>query len=692
MIDRDPNKLHEKVKRFIDVDGRDSLSVDAELTEFIFDNCEIIFKPESRFFCLTDLARDNYPQYFVVMQGRFQRDFVDFSDQHYRDLVDSKTLEMRIDFGHTSPNWHDVISLGFVGLKKRVEKYAQMHCGNPEKKRFFDAALKVYNAAERFMVRVADKAESEGRDEIATGLRNLLVAPPNNLFEGFQMLLLYHFMQHFGEQTWIRTFGRVDSILYPLYKVSESESARELVSAFIAEINGHGMSENQPFALGGSDKDGNDLINELSYMFIEEYGKLMPPYVKIHVVCTEKTPEDFLKKALDGVRKGANSICFFGDATVKDSLRRLGCKEEDVANYHIDGCYECGAYGELTSPATGRISIAKAIELTLNDGKDVFTGIQLGLPIEKKPETYEEFYAEFLRQLSYIAESAKKYIWQMEEKYPRIHTGPIFTSTFNESIEIGEDIFANFGAKYNNTSICGIGFATAVDSLMAVKKLVYDDKMMSFDELSELMRNNWEGQEKLRITVKNKFPKYGMGDMSVDKHAAELVERLAEMINGAPNAKGGVYRLGLHSITVRWIMGKALGATPDGRLAGESTSLNTGASFGADREGATGHILSVTALDATYAPNSVTLDLDLHASAVKGDNGLHAMYATLKTYIERGGFSIHYNVLDTETLKDAQKNPEKYPNLQVRLCGWNALFARLPKEQQDDYISRSEKE
>ena len=182
--------------------------------------------------------------------------------------------------------------------------------------------------------------------------------------------------------------------------------------------------------------------------------------------------------------------------------------------------------------------------------------------------------------------------------------------------------------------------------------------------------------------------KYGMADRSVDLYAADLAQNLAKMINKVPNEKGGYYRLGLHSITVRWLMGSTLAATPDGRLAGESTSLNTGASFGADREGITAHILSVTEIDSSNSPNSVTLDLDMHSSMVMGENGLNAMYATLKTYIERGGFSVHYNVLNADVLRAAQKKPEDYPNLQVRLCGWNALFNHLPKNQQDEYIAR----
>ena len=379
-----------------------------------------------------------------------------------------------------------------------------------------------------------------------------------------------------------------------------------------------------------------------------------------------------------------------GDEAMKKAILKLGASEEDTIDYHVDGCYEAGAYGELTSPATGRISLAKALEWAIHDGYDVLTGYRLGLPILKKPESFDEFYAEFLRQLEHLTTLAKKHIDAMEISYPKMHAGLLFTSTFKEYMERGIDVFCGFGAKYNNTSICGIGLATVVDSLFAVKKLVYDDKTLTLDELGQILKNNWSGNEALRLTVKNKFPKFGIADKEVDEFAANLVKKLASMINTCKNVKGGVYRLGLHSITVRFKMGETLAATPDGRLCGESTSLNTRASFGADREGITAHIISVARIDSSDSPNSVTLDLDMHESSVRGENGLNAMYATLKTYLSLGGFSVHYNVLNSTALRAAQENPEDYQNLQVRVCGWNALFNKLPKLQQDEYIARFE--
>lgn len=689
---QETKSLKGSLDRFVPISGKDALSTDAEMTAYVLDNCEIFFTPESSFFCKTELSDDKYYPYYEVMLPRFQKESQVFCDKTYQELTAAKAFMMNIDFGHSCPNWQDVISLGFLGLKKRAEEYAAKYQTDPQKSRFYSAVLKIYNAAERFISRVAWKAEEEGRLELAQGLKNLLAAPPQTLFEGIQLLLVYHGLQHFGEETWIRTFGRVDQLLYPLYCKEEKQKAAALVSAFIREIQDHGMSENQPFAIGGSDENGHSLINELSYVFIEEYKKLKPPYVKIHILCAEDTPESFLKSALSGIRSGANSICFFGDATLKRSLLRLGIEEADVLDYHVDGCYECGGFGELTSPATAKISIAKAVELALNGGVDVLTGYQIGLPVIQNPESFQEFYQEFLRQLEHLCSLAKDYVGRMEACYPRIHAGPLFSSTFSYCMEKGKDIFADFGAKYNNTSIGAVGLGTAVDALMAVKKLVYDDRRMTIGELNELMKNNWKGQEVLRITAKNKFPKYGMGELSVDRYAASIVEFLGSQINCAPNAKGGTYRLGLYSITRRWEMGAGLAATPDGRLAGETTSLNSGASFGADREGVTAHILSVTAVDATNAPTGVILDIDLHTSAVRGDNGLQAMYATLKTYLDHGGFAVHYNVLDGDVLRAAQKNPGEYPNLQVRVCGWNQLFSTLSKAAQDEYIIRSERE
>ena len=275
-----------------------------------------------------------------------------------------------------------------------------------------------------------------------------------------------------------------------------------------------------------------------------------------------------------------------------------------------------------------------------------------------------------------------------EAHYSKIHSAPILSGFYKSALEKGGDLYCDYAAKYNNSSVNGIGLATVVDSLAAIKKLVYDDKTVTLDKLIEILKSNWKNHEPLRLMIKNKFPKFGINDESTDKIAKDIVDVMYNTISGKPNVKGGVYRLGLFSIDWRWEFGEKTGASADGRLAGETLSQNTSASFGADKNSATAHLLSVAAIDASKTPNGTIVDIDLHSSAVKGENGIRSLTSTLKTYFDLGGFAVHYNVLDTETLKDAKLNPEKYPNLQVRLCGWNVLFSSLSEKEKDEFIAR----
>jgi formate C-acetyltransferase len=330
-----------------------------------------------------------------------------------------------------------------------------------------------------------------------------------------------------------------------------------------------------------------------------------------------------------------------------------------------------------------------ALEFTLNNGKTMLSQMQAGLQNSGNFDSFESLYVEFTRQLIYMCNCAMKITDLCEAHYKQVHSAPIFSGTYTSALEKGGDLYCDYTAKYNNSSVNGIGLATAVDSLVAIKKLVYDDKIMTLDNLIEILKSNWKNQEALRLTIKNKFPKFGINEGRTDKIAKDIVDVMHKAISGKPNVKGGVYRLGLFSINWRWEFGEKTGASADGRLAGETLSQNTSAAFGADRDGATAHLLSVASIDTSKTPNGAIVDIDLHSSAVRGENGLNTLFSTLKTYFELGGFAVHYNVLDTEVLKDAKLNPEKYPNLQVRLCGWNVLFSSLSEKEKDEFIARS---
>ena len=335
------------------------------------------------------------------------------------------------------------------------------------------------------------------------------------------------------------------------------------------------------------------------------------------------------------------------------------------------------------------MNIPKALELALNGGIDMLTGKQIGLTPERELITFSDVIYEFERQLSYLARCAMELTDIYERNYKMIHSAPFLSGTYISALENGGDLYGAYSAKYNNSSVNAIGLATATDSLAAIRKAVFEDKVVTLDRFIQILRDDFEGEEYLRLFIKNKYPKYGQGDERTDRLARDIVDKLASVISRRPNAKGGKYRLGIFSINWRWGLGAMTAASADGRHSGEPLSQNAGASFGADREGATMHLLSASRLDSTNTPNATIVDIDLHSSAVRGDRGLDALVTSLDAYFALGGFAVHYNVLDTEILKDAKLNPEKYPNLQVRLCGWNVLFSTLSEKEKDEFIARS---
>lgn len=679
-------QLLEYALHHLEIKGEaDVLRADCDIITFLFDNCTITVPEENRFFVSVNVEG-------ILTQTYRRRIETSFSSLISENNLTSGFTHLAYtgayDFSHTTTEWDNVIKLGIFGLRERILAYAKK---NTEKKRFYENILRVYDAALRFIKRAADVAKAVGKEEMGDGLLHLTCGAPENLFEAMQTTIVYYVMQHMFDGTFLRTLGRLDGLFYSFYIKESENEAKDLLLDYFKEIDRLQAPSNIPFAICGTDVDGNSLTNALSYALLETYKKAKTNNTKLHLLCSENTPEDIVQKALDGVRNGNNSIVFMSDEKIIESLKKLGATHEDVVDYHVVGCYECGARGELTSSCNARVSLIKALEYAINGGRDILTGEIVGLENAGDFKNYEELYSEFERQLVYLCDRAMKATDLYEERYYAIHSAPILSGTYISALEKGGDLYTEYTAKYNNSSVNAIGLATTVDSLAAIKQLVFEERKMSLQAFLEILKENWKGNEPLRLYIKNRLPKFGQGDKHVDAIAKNIVNKLSESISGKPNAKGGIYRLGLFSIDWRWAFGEKAAASSDGRFAHETLSQNTSASFGMDKNGATAHLISVSEIDASNTPNGTIVDIDLHSSSVSGENGLRAMLSSLKTYFERGGFSVHYNVLDTEILKDAKKHPEKYPNLQVRLCGWNVLFSTLSEKEKDEFIARSMK-
>jgi len=679
-------KLMEYAKQHLQIgEDRDVLQNDCDILVYLLEHCEITVPKTNRFFVQVDCAEIMNYLTWERCDG-FRQEIIDAGLAEGEEVLAYTGL---IDISHTTPEWENVISLGFVGIRNRVRKYAEINSGDAGKQRFYSNVIRIYDAIIYFLKRAAEKAKDCGKQEMAEGLEALTRREPRNLYEAMQMSIGYYVVQHMFEGTYLRTLGRLDKLFYPYYVQEEKGNAQKLILDYLQEIDRLEAPSNIPFAIGGTDGNGGSIVNPLSYVLLEAYKDAGTTNTKFHILCSKDTPASLIEKAFEGIREGNNSMVFMSDPKIIEILEKFEEDREDAVNYHIVGCYECGGNNELTCTTNGRVNLVKALEFALNQGKDMLSGKQVGLATDSHFMSYEQLYEEYKRQLVYLCECSMKMVNLYERHYREIHAAPIMSGTYQSALEKGGDLYCDYAAKYNNSSVNGIGLATATDALAAIKKLVFEDRVVTLERLVEILKTNWAGEEPLRLLIKNKYPKYGNGLPETDAIARDIAAVFADAIYGKPNAKGGKYRPGLISINWRWEFGEKTAASADGRLHGETLSQNVSASFGADREGATAHLLSTAAIDYTKVPNGTVVDIDLHTSAVRGTNGLKTLVSTLKTYFEMGGFAVHYNILDTEVLKAAKKNPEKYPNLQVRLCGWNVLFSSLSEKEKDEFIARS---
>ena len=598
-----------------------------------------------------------------------------------------------VDFGHISPNSRLLLETGFTGLLERVEKYSQKPDLKEEQIDFYNSCKIAINGMITATLRLSD-AIKPFNEENSKALLNIATGAPQNIYEAMQLLIMYFFLHEYVAETRVRTLGRLDVLLYPFYKKDiesktfTKEEIKEMLKFFLNKFWTAKVAYGLPFCLGGIGRDGNEVTNEISYLIVETYNELNIHSPKIHIRVSDKTPESFVKLVLSCIRGGNSSFVFVNDNIGIKSLVQVGIEEEDSKDYVPIGCYEPAVWGvEIGCTGNGGVNLAKTVELVVTNGKDLKTGEKIGVETGKIT-SYEEFISAIKEQITYFTKKGTSYITEIEKHYRDINPDPILSCQYDRSVETGIDVYEG-GAKYNNSSYYFYCIASLVDSICAVKKLVFDEKMLTFDEFCDILKSNWENNENLRYTALNLPEKYGNNNELADNIAVEISDFVAGLVNNKPNGRGGVFKAALFSVDFCFHLGKNTMATPDGRFAGEPLSKNLCATTAMDKNGITALINSVTKIDHSKFPTGSVLDIVLHPSAVSGDDGLSAFYGILMTYIKKGGFAIHGNVFNPDDLIAAQNNPEKYKNLQVRVCGWNAYFVNLSKEEQDAFIKQA---
>lgn len=602
------------------------------------------------------------------------------------------------DFDHSVPNWERIFSLGLSGILAESEKARKNSVLNEEEEAFFEGIKITYEAVLSFFGRLEMLArETPGSERMADALASLQKGAPQSFYEALVLDYLYFMISEHVDILQVRSLSNFDRLLYPFYKkdlesgISE-EALREDLAYFLLQFTAIGNYWNQPVYFGGENADGSTVINELSYIFLDVYDKMGIFNPKIQIKVADSMPKPFLEKALDMIRRGHNCIVFVSDATIRRALVRAGASEEDARLCDVKGCYE---YSTIESYGTGMIysNLMKPLEYALHKGCDGVTGVFSGneSPAPESYESFEAFMAEYKKHLLYMIDTAVETVNGFEDYLYVINPLSLLSATFMSCLEKKKDAIGG-GGKRNGTGMSFGFLADAADSLAMIQKYVFEKKEITLPDLVKALDANFEGNEKLRLKLRNDPEKYGNNKDRPDKIAVELTDFIAQHVCGRPNAKvrGGKWTASFHVARMSYTQGKQTAASPNGRLLGEELSKNASASMGQNREGATAAVLSLTKIDATAFTGDASLDLGLLPSAVKGDDGLAAMYGLLMTFCHRGGHAIHINVFDAETLRDAQAHPEKYQDLQIRVCGWNVLWNDINKEEQDGFIRQAE--
>jgi formate C-acetyltransferase len=562
----------------------------------------------------------------------------------------------------------------------------------------------------------AEETEPQRRTElerIAANCRWVPAHAPRDFWEALQM---YWFV-HLGTITELNGWdamspGHLDQHLYPFYQKGLAdgtlirEKAKELIGCFWVKVNNQpappkvGVTAQESgtyndftnINIGGVTRDGSDGVNAISYILLEVIDEMHLLQPQANVQISQQTPNRFLKEACRVIRKGYGYPSVFNaDEVIMEQLR-TGKTLEDAREGGCSGCIETGSFGKEAYILTGYLNVPKILELALNNGLDPLTNRRIG-PETGKPtnfNNFDELFAAFNRQLQYIVDLKIRVNNYIERMYAIYAPAPFLSVVIRDCITKGKDYY-NAGPRYNTNYIqcCGIG--TVTDSLTAIKKHVFEENDITMVELLAALKDNFKGQETLRLRLLNKTPFYGNDDDYADSIMQGVYDCLFKAIDGKPNTKETSYHLNMLSTTCHIYFGKKLGASANGRFAGMPISDGTSPSHGADRRGPTAVIKSLGKMDQIKSGGTL-LNQRFLPSVLEGDEGIENLTHLIRAYFKLNGHHIQFNIVDSETLKNAQAAPDEYRDLLVRVAGYSDYFVDLDKHHQEEIIARTEHE
>ena len=628
------------------------------------------------------------------------------------------TWTMWQDFDHSVPDWRVIMKLGFPGMKKRLEKYAAVsgragarpsrHDGDVSPyddpfyeglkiamnamlagiDRFIEQGKKRLNAASQlnapsalngpsglndFSREATFKAEgpfnnlkgearfNRLRGEIAC-LKRLREGPPQTAYDMMMFVWLYFFYSEHLDGIQCRSLSELDVFLTPYYD-ADIAAGRTTEAEFREHLK-HFLWQ------WGS---VNNYVSKIILDVMDECALTTPKFL---VKVAPNTPDWAWRKMLDMSRRH-RSIAFIGEEPAARALKKwCGASDEDCRTMVLRGCYEFDLADSCNRTGCGYLNFLKPVEKMLAEAANY-------------PD-FDAFKAEYLRRLAETTDRCRKVAFEFEKALPEVNPALLMTLSTEHALKTRKDGFANGCPRGNNTGILSAGLGTTVDALLAVKEIVYEKKEMSLAELCAVLAANWKGHEALRLRMLRSKRKWGNNDPEANALGAELIDCFAAQLDGKPNSRGGVFLASGHSARQFIEQGRKTGATPDGRKKGEEISKNLSPTMGVDTEGATALVATLASSDVTKLPGDYPLDVMLHPSVCSGEKGLDVMRTLVEMFHRNGGSVIQFTVFSAEELRDAQAHPEKYENLQVRVCGWNVRWNDMSKVEQDAYIRRAE--
>ena len=644
---------------------------------------------------------------FPYWMGKSMKDsIVATIDDEIKESVNEKIVNLNQTDkgqGHIIPGFDMILDKGLGYLIEKVNEKAEKNDFYKAAKITLEAAsnhiLRYANLADELLETEKDEVRRKDLERISVISRKISYEKPESFLEALQLLwYMCVILQHESNASSI-SLGRIDQYFNKFYendikKGVPQKELKEFLEAFYIKTNDIVMIRSSHSAkffagfpvgytalLGGLTKEGRSAVNELSYLCLEAYKDIQLPQPNLGVRVNELEPRKFMMKTCEVIRMGTGIPQIFNDEVIIPSFLSRGVELEDARNYSVVGCVELSIPGKTYGlHDIAMLNILKIMEKVLLENKT------------NKNITFDEI-------LEGIGENIKKYVKLMAKGSNIVDEGhkiyapvPLLSVTIDNCLENGLDITEG-GAKYNFSGVQGIGMPNLSDSLYAIKKFVFEEKRYSFEELIDVMEKNYDTSigEEIKLRLINDDDKYGNDLEDVDKLSSDILRLYCKEVEKYSNPRGGIFIPGSYTVSAHIPLGEVVGATPDGRMAGEQLA-DGGLSpmFGRDKLGPTAVLKSVSKLDNYLLTNGSLLNVKLSPGPLQSEQGLENFVNYLYAYMKLKIQHIQFNVVGRDTLKEAQMNPDKYENLVVRVAGYSAFFVELNEKIQNDIINRTE--